>query len=150
MVKVLLANLDLVLATVGIPVILMAVFTSIRKQAGNAVTAMPDVMVFLSSVNLYFAAWPEPWRKMVHPLVRESFAGLSLFLGVSAILLFLIVLPVERRIVRHQLQRVWPAANRNLMPLEILNQRFPFFGLIGSWILIATFAAVNTLAFVLR
>ncbi len=150
MVEVLLSHLNLVLAAVGIPFALMAVFTSIRRQAGNAVTAMPDVMVFLSSINLYFAAWPEPWRNMVHPLVRESFAGLSLFLGVIAVFLFLCVLPVERRIVRHQIQRMWPAANHHLMPLDIRNQRFPFFGLIGSWILIATFSAVNAIAFVLR
>ncbi len=150
MAQVLLENLGLILATVALPVVLMLLFTGIRKGFGNAVTAMPDIFVFLASVNFYFAGWPEPWKGLVHPTVRDSFTALSVFLGLMAAALFVLVLPVEHRIAAYWVRAMWPVGNRALMPPEIQNRRFPYFGLIASWILIGAFTAVNVLAFVLR
>src|SRR5712692_9601013 len=121
MAKTLVENLTLVLVTVAIPFLIMLTFTLIRRGFGNAVTAMPDVLVFLFSVNLYFAVWPEPWRKIVHTSVRDSFPGLSVSLSLAAMVVFLLVMRVEKRIALHHLQRMWPVPNRILMPVELKN-----------------------------
>jgi hypothetical protein len=150
MTETLLLNLTPVLAAVGIPFLLMAFFTLIRIQTGNTVSAMPDVYIFLATVNLYFAVWPDSWKPMVYSAVQSSFPALSFFLGAAALVLFASVLPVERRIGWCRIKAILPEPSHSQLPPAIRNQRFPYLRLIGSWILVAAFAAINALEFILR
>lgn len=148
--RVLAEYLGPLLATLVIPFLVMVVFTLIRKATGNAITAMPDVLVFLFTVNLLFAVWPEPWRAMVNPVLKTTFSALSLTLSLMALVVFLLVMRVERQISSHHLAARWPVPNRALMPPDLRHVRYPHMRLALSWIGIAFLVGLNAVAFVVR
>ena len=149
MAEILVANANLILLSVAIPFLLMTVFTLIRKSLGNSVTAMPDVLIFLSMVDFYFAIQPDPWVPMVHHSVKSFFQTLSFSLALVSIILFLFSLNVEKKLLRYWVKRTFPQALR-LLPHEISSQRYPYFGITSSWFLIACLVAINTLPFARR
>jgi len=144
------AHLPLFLGTLVVPFLVMAVFVLIRKQAGNAVTAMPDVLVFLFSVDLWFLVSPEPWQAIVNPALKDAFRVMSAALGLAAMVVFLLVMGVERQINSHHMQRRWPVAHLGLMPPTLQNAQYPYMRLVLSWMGIAWLAGLNAVAFVLR
>ena len=142
-------NADVILASVIIPFLLMTFFTLIRRQLGNSVTAMPDVLVFLIVVDFYFATQPDPWIRIVHQSVTTFFQQLFISLAVLGAVIFLFSLSVERKLMRFWVRRTFPQT-LHLMPPAIAGQRFPFLAVMGSWLLIASLVALNALPFAQR
>jgi hypothetical protein len=128
----------------------MFIFARIRSGFGNAVTAMPDVLVFLFSADFVFLISPEPWRSIVNPALKDVFPVVSAALSLAAMAGFLLVMKVERQITSHHLGAMWPVASRDLMPAELRDVRYPFTRLFLSWVGIGFLVGLNAVAFVLR
>jgi len=143
-------HLGPLLATLIIPFLIMLIFAEIRRGFGNAVTAMPDVLVFLFSADFFFAVSPEPWRSIVNPALKDAFPVVSATLSLAAMVGFLLVMRVERQIASHHLGARWPVPNRDLMPAELRGVRYPHARLFLSWVGIAFLVGLNAAAFVLR
>ena len=142
-------NANLIFGSVVIPFLVMTLFTGIRKVLGNSVSAMADVLVFLTTVDLYFVVDSDPWIGFVHVIVRAFFRALFISLALVSVIAFLFGLHVERQIVRDRVRRSLPNAI-HLLPPEVVRQTFPYFGVMGCWSVIGSIVALNALPFVLR
>ena len=147
--EILLKNANLLLLSVIIPFFLMTLFTLIRSSLGNSVTAMPDVLVFLSAVDFYFVLQPDPWTRIVHESLKNAFQALFLAFALLCAIIFILSLSVERRLIRFWIRRNYPQAV-HLMPIDIMNQRFPVFRVMGSWFSIGCLVALQVLPFFVR
>ena len=145
--KILTENLNTILLAVLIPFLLMTLFTLIRKGFGNSLTAMPDVLVCVASVDFYFALAPDVWKPMVHPSIKDSFPLVSFALGLIAAIFFLYSLSVERRLINCWIKQ---RLSGTLLPSSISATRFPYGGIVLSWFLIGTAIAINSLQFLAR
>src|SRR5262249_39024039 len=127
------ANRNVILTSVVIPFLIMAFFTTIRVRSGNAVTAMPDVLVFFVTINLYFAVWPEPWLPVVKKSLHGDFRALSLALAFMAAMFFLASISVERRLIANHMRRLVNMAGWAWLPDQVRAQDFPYVRLIAAW-----------------
>ena len=146
--EIILKNLNVILLAVLIPFLLMTLFTLIRKGFGNSLTAMPDVLVSIASVDFYFTLAPEVWKPLVHPSIKDSFAPLSFSLALVAAIFFLFSLFVEKRLVNSWIKQKF--SSEFLLPKQISDSRFPYVGIIISWLLVGTLIALNSLQFLAR
>lgn len=146
---VLVANANAILSVVVIPLLVMLIFTRVRKGYGNAVTAMADVLVFLIVVDLSFVVQPQPWIDIVHHSIASFFPALFLTLALLSALVFGLGLKVEAQLLRYWSRSLFPGATGS-MPPAIAAQGFPYFGVAGCWCWIACVVALSALPFVLR
>jgi hypothetical protein len=144
--ELLLANANTIWLTVVIPILLMGFFGAIRHMYGNSITAMPDILIFLVSVDFYFALNPEPWVSIVHPSFATFFSVLYFSFGLISMLIFLFTLRVERRLIYHWVKRTFPGVIYYGKP-DRLKKGFPYFGIMTSWFLIAAAVAFNMFPF---
>lgn len=144
--ELLLANANIILLTVVIPMLLIALFAIIRRVYGNSVTAMPDVLIFLVSIDFYFALSPNPWVSIVHPSVESFFPALYFSFGLISIMIFIFTLGVEKKLIHFWVKRNFPDVIYSRKP-DISKQRFPYLGITFSWFFIASAVALNMLPF---
>lgn len=144
--EIVVQNLKPTLLAVIVPFVLMVLFTVLRYSLGNSVTAMPDVLVFVCTIDFVFALDAKPWMPMLRPTVREIFTGVAFTFAILGLLHYIFALRVERRIMRYWFRRSYPHMIASRYP-DILHARFPYGGILVSWILIVGLIGLNLAVF---
>src|SRR6266478_1873737 len=146
----LVSNINVVLVVVIIPFLLIWLFTLIRIRFGNSVSALSDILVFLSTTDFVIVLSPlRPWMSLVHPLFKNSLAAWFFAFGVLAAIFFVLSLRVEQKLLRLSMQRALPMLT-GFLPPDIARQGFPYLGVVGCWASIVLIIALNVLPFTLE
>lgn len=141
MYQFLIANFSSILAGIVIPVLVSAIFMAFRFGRGYYSSGL-DGIAGLSSLDLGMIGLAEVLRRLLSSPFRQSPELVFLSLGLLGMLLFVVLLPMERALTRYNAYVTARDQGYNVPGVD-----FPYVRVFLSWVSVTIIVSSNVLIF---